>query len=196
MLRSLLTSTPGAPRPRAPGAIEGVPDALAGAARFRGGVPADDPARRRKVAVGGYATTAVLGAANAGATAVWQVGLLRAVVIPGLVATAAIIYAIRRTPRPTSRDKTPLKIRIEPVPTGNLGKLMGAVAAFEVGDIAVALLILRTSDLRRHRHGRDRSPLRRLPDGRVRVPHRLDGRRLGRASPCRTIRRTSPMTRN
>ncbi|WP_327249776.1 hypothetical protein [Streptomyces sp. NBC_01320] len=36
------------------------------------------PGLRQKVAVGGYATTAVLGAATAGATAVWQVGLLRA----------------------------------------------------------------------------------------------------------------------
>lgn len=77
LLPSLLTSTLGAPA-AALGAIEGMSDALAGAARFGGGVLADDPARRRKVAVSGYATTAVLGAATAGATAVWQVGLLRA----------------------------------------------------------------------------------------------------------------------
>lgn len=77
LLPSLLTSTLGAPA-AALGAIEGFSDALAGAARFGGGVLADDPARRRKVAVGGYATTAVLGAATAGATAVWQVGVLRA----------------------------------------------------------------------------------------------------------------------
>ncbi|MEU7282088.1 MFS transporter [Streptomyces sp. NPDC045431] len=163
---SLLTSTLGAPA-AALGAIEGVSDALAGAARFGGGVLADDPARRRKVAVGGYATTAVLGAATAGATAVWQVGVLRAAAwtarglrvparnalladivppraygraygfermmdnlgavfgpllalglvawlgvtwaiglsaVPGLLAAAAIVYAIRRTPRPTRRD--------------------------------------------------------------------------------------------
>jgi MFS family permease len=169
LLPSLLTL-----RPRSPGvalgAIEGVSDALAGAAGFCGGVLADDPARRRKVAVGGYATTA--------ATAVWQVGVLRAAawtarglrvsarnalladivpakvygraygfermmdnlgaifgpllalglvawlgvkwaiglsVIPGLLAAVAIIYAIRHTPRPTSRDKVPLRIRILPV---------------------------------------------------------------------------------
>ncbi|MFI1769353.1 MFS transporter [Streptomyces sp. NPDC020800] len=77
LLPSLLTSTLGAPA-AALGAIEGVSDALAGAARFGGGVLADDPARRRKVAVGGYTTTAALGAATAAATAVWQVGLLRA----------------------------------------------------------------------------------------------------------------------
>ncbi|MFG2668570.1 MFS transporter [Streptomyces sp. NPDC048387] len=215
LLPSLLTSTLGAPA-AALGVIEGVSDALAGAARFGGGVLADDPSRRRKVAVGGYATTAVLGAATAGATAVWQVGLLRAAawtarglrvparnalladivpakaygraygfermmdnlgaifgpllalglvawvgvqwaiglsVIPGLLAAAAIVYAIRKTPRPTSRDKVPLKIRIKPVLSGDLGRLMGAVAAFEVGNIAATLLILQATDLLASEHG-------------------------------------------
>ncbi|WP_327258433.1 MFS transporter [Streptomyces sp. NBC_01240] len=215
LLPSLLTSTLGAPA-AALGAIEGISDALAGAARFGGGVLADDPARRRKVAVGGYATTAVLGAATAGATAVWQVGVLRAAawtarglrvparnalladivpakaygraygfermmdnlgaifgpllalglvawvgvqwaigfsVIPGLLAAAAIVYAIRHTPRPASRDKVPLKIRIRPVLKGDLGRLLGAVAAFEVGNVAATLLILRASDLLAPEHG-------------------------------------------
>ncbi|MFE2719156.1 MFS transporter [Streptomyces mirabilis] len=215
LLPSLLTSTLGAPA-AALGAIEGVSDALAGAARFGGGALADDPARRRKVAVGGYATTAVLGAATAGATAVWQVGLLRAAawtarglrvparnalladivpankysraygfermmdnlgaifgpllalglvawlgvqwaiglsLIPGLLAAVAIVYAIRKTPRPTSRDNVPLKIRIRPVLQGGLGKLMAAVAAFEAGNIAATLLILRASDLLAPEHG-------------------------------------------
>ncbi|MDQ0939307.1 MFS family permease [Streptomyces sp. V1I1] len=215
LLPSLLTSTLGAPA-AALGAIEGVSDALAGAARFGGGVLADDPARRPKVAVGGYATTAVLGAATAGATAVWQVGVLRAAawtarglrvparnalladivpakaygraygfermmdnlgaifgpllalglvawlgvtwaiglsVIPGLLAAVAIIYAIRHTPKPTSRDKVPLKIRIRPVLQGDIGQLMAAVAAFEVGNVAATLLILRASDLLAPEHG-------------------------------------------
>ncbi|MGW3248498.1 MFS transporter [Streptomyces sp. NPDC001070] len=215
LLPSLLTSTLGAPA-AALGAIEGVSDALAGAARFGGGVLADDPARRRKVAVGGYATTAVLGAATAGATAVWQVGLLRAAawtarglrvpsrnalladivpatafgraygfermmdnlgaifgpllalglvawlgvtwaiglsVIPCLLAAAAIVYAIRKTPRPTNRDRVPLHIRVRPVLRGDLGRLMGAVAAFEVGNVAATLLILRASDLLTPEHG-------------------------------------------
>ncbi|MFD7409953.1 hypothetical protein ACFV7R_47005 [Streptomyces sp. NPDC059866] len=59
---SLLTSTLGAPA-AVLGAIEGISDALAGAARLGGGVLADDPASRRRVAVGGYAPTAVIGAA-------------------------------------------------------------------------------------------------------------------------------------
>ncbi|MGW9030362.1 MFS transporter [Streptomyces sp. NPDC055722] len=215
LLPSLLTSALDAPA-AALGAIEGVSDALAGAARFGGGVLADDPARRRKVAVGGYATTAVLGAATAGATAVWQVGFLWAAawtarglrvparnalladivpakaygraygfermmdnlgaifgpllalglvawigvqwaiglsVIPGLLAAAAIVYAIRKTPRPTSRDKVPLKVRIRPVLKGDLGRLLGAVAAFEVGNVAATLLILRATDLLTPGHG-------------------------------------------
>lgn len=215
LLPSLLTSTLGAPA-AALGAIEGVSDALAGAARFGGGVLADDPARRRKVAVGGYATTAVLGAATAAATSVWQVGVLRAAawtarglrvpardalladivptgaygraygfermmdnlgaifgpllalglvawlgvqwtiglsVIPGLLAAAAIVYAIRHTPKPTSRRKVPLRIRVRPVLRGELGRLMGAVAAFEVGNVAATLLILRATELLTPGHG-------------------------------------------
>jgi MFS family permease len=77
LLPSLLTSTLGAPA-SALGVIEGVSDALAGIARFGGGALADDPHRRRAVAVGGYTTTAVLSAGIGAATAAWQVGLLRA----------------------------------------------------------------------------------------------------------------------
>ncbi|MEU0170234.1 MFS transporter [Streptomyces iakyrus] len=215
LLPSLLTSTLGAPA-AALGAIEGASDALAGAARFGGGVLADDPTRRRTVAVGGYATTAVLGAAIGGATSVWHVGVLRAAawtarglrvparnalladivpakaygraygfermmdnlgaifgpllalglvawlgvqwaiglsVIPGLLAAAAIIYAIRHTPTPTRRDKVQLRIRVRPVLRGELGRLMGAVAAFEVGNVAATLLILRATELLAPNHG-------------------------------------------
>jgi len=77
LLPSLLTSTLGASA-AALGVIEGVSDGLAGVARLGGGALADDPRRRRRVAVGGYTTTAVLSAATAGATAPWQVAVLRA----------------------------------------------------------------------------------------------------------------------
>jgi MFS family permease len=215
LLPSLLTSTFGAPA-AALGVIEGVSDALAGAARFCGGALADDPGRRRKVAVGGYVATAVLGAASAGATSVWQVGVLRAAawtarglrvparnalladtvrvgaygraygfermidnlgaifgpllalglvawlgvtwaiglsVLPGLLAAAAIIYAIRRTPRPTGRAAVPLRIRVRPVLRGALGRLLAAVAVFEFGNIAATLLILRATELLEAGHG-------------------------------------------
>ena len=61
LLPGLLTMTLGAPA-AALGVIEGIADGLAGAARLGGGAIADDPVRRRSVAVGGYATTAVLSA--------------------------------------------------------------------------------------------------------------------------------------
>lgn len=215
LLPSLLTSTLGAPA-AALGLIEGISDALAGTARLVGGAIADDPTRRRAAAVGGYTSTAVLGALTGAATSVWQVGVLRAgawtarglrvparnalladvvhpsaygraygfersmdnlgaifgpllalalvasvgvrnaialSVIPGLLAAAAIVYAIKHTPRATARAKTPLRIRIRPVLHGELGHLLGAVGAFEVGNVAATLLILRATELLTPQHG-------------------------------------------
>ncbi|WP_218577654.1 MFS transporter [Phytohabitans rumicis] len=209
LLPSLLTSTLGAPA-AALGVIEGVSDALAGGARFVGGAIADDPGRRRRVAVGGYTTTAVLASLTGAATQVWQVGVLRAgawatrglrvparnalladvvhpsaygraygfermmdnlgaifgpllalglvaavgtrwaiglSVIPGLLAAAAIVYAIHHAPRAEQRDRVPLRIRVRPVLHGQLGRLLAAVAAFEVGNVAATLLILRATEL-------------------------------------------------
>lgn len=209
LLPSLLASTLRAPAATL-GLIEGVSDGLAGIARLAGGAIADDPNRRRAIAVGGYTTTAVLAAATGAATAVWQVGLLRAgawaarglrvparnalladvvppsaygraygfermmdnlgailgpllalglvavvgvrwaiglSVIPGVLAAGAIVYAIRQTRTPTVRERVPLRIRIRPVLSGQLGRLLGAVAAFEVGNIAATLLILRATEL-------------------------------------------------
>jgi sugar phosphate permease len=77
LLPSFLTSTLGAPA-AALGAIEGVVDGLAGAARFAGGALADDPHRRRDTAVAGYTATAVLTAAVGLSTTLWQVAVLRA----------------------------------------------------------------------------------------------------------------------
>ncbi|WP_248002281.1 MFS transporter [Streptomyces sp. RPA4-2] len=80
----------------------------------------------------------------------WAIGLS---VIPGLLAAVAIVYAIRHTPKPTSRDKMPLRIRVRPVLRGELGRLMLAVAAFEFGNVAATLLILRASELLTPDHG-------------------------------------------
>ena len=77
LLPNLLISTLGAPA-SALGLIEGVSDGLAGVARLGGGALADDPSRRRAIAVGGYASTAILAAGTGGATAPWQVAVLRA----------------------------------------------------------------------------------------------------------------------
>lgn len=60
------------------GVIEGLADGLAGLTRLVGGGLADDPRRRRDVAVGGYAATAVLTASIGVASAPWHVGVLRA----------------------------------------------------------------------------------------------------------------------
>jgi MFS family permease len=209
LLPSLLTSTIGAPA-SALGAIEGTSDALAGLARLGGGALADEPDRRRAVAVGGYTTTAVLSAGIGAATAAWQVGLLRAgawtarglrvparnalladvvdtrafgraygferamdnlgaiagplaaialvaaigtrwaiavSVIPGLLAAAAIVYAIRHTKAPQPQERRPLRIRIRPVLTAGLRPLFAGITAFELGNCAATLLILRATEL-------------------------------------------------
>ena len=215
LLPSLVTSTLGASAATL-GVIEGVSDALAGGARLLGGALADDPVRRRTVAVGGYTATAALAALTGAATAVWQVGLLRAgawaarglrvparnalladivpahaygraygfermmdnlgaivgpllalgliavldirwaiglSLIPGLLAALAIIYAIRHAPRADARPRIPVRIRLRPLMRGELGRLMAAVAAFEVGNVAATLLILRATELLTPEHG-------------------------------------------
>jgi MFS family permease len=209
LLPSLLTSTLGASA-SALGVIEGISDGGAGLARLYGGALADDPHRRRNVAVGGYTATAVLTAATGGATAVWQVGLLRAggwvarglrvpsrnalladvvaparygaaygfermmdnlgavggpllaialvaavgvrgaiwlSVIPGLLAVVAITYAIRHTPKPTEQHRSPVKIKVRPVLQGPLRGLFAGITAFELGNVAATLLILRATEL-------------------------------------------------
>lgn len=208
LLPSLLTSTLGAPA-SALGLIEGISDGGAGLARFVGGALADDPRRRRSTAVGGYAATAVLTAATGGATAVWQVAVLRAggwiarglrvpsrnalladvvsatrygtaygfermmdnlgavggpllaiglvaavgtrnaiwlSVVPGLLAVGAIVYAIRHTPTPTEQHRRRLRIQIRPVLQGPLRRLFIGIGAFELGNVAATLLILRATE--------------------------------------------------
>jgi MFS family permease len=219
LLPNLLTVTLGAPA-AALGLIEGVSDGLAGAARLAGGAIADDPQRRRTVAVGGYTTTAVLSSLIGAATAVWQVAVLRAgawaarglrvparnalladivpaavygraygferamdnlgaiagpllalalvglvgtrtaialSVIPGLLAALAIVYAIRHAPRAEERERQPLRLRVRPVLTGRLGRLMVGVSAFEFGNVAATLLILRATDLLASGHSQHRA---------------------------------------
>jgi MFS family permease len=209
LLPSLLTSTLGAPA-SALGLIEGISDGLAGLARFGGGVLADDPGRRRAIAIGGYSSTAVLASATGAANAAWQVGMLRAgawaarglrvparnalladivppavygraygferamdnlgailgpvlavglvalfdtrtaialSVIPGLAATAAILYAIRHTAAPKRRERTAIRIQVRPVLQGPLRSLFAGITAFELGNCAATLLILRATEL-------------------------------------------------
>ncbi len=209
LLPSFLTSTLGAPA-AALGLIEGLADGLGGVSRLAGGAIADDPSRRRKTAVGGYAATAFLGGAIGLATAVWQVAALRVSawvarglrapsrsallteavsagtygrafgyeramdnlgaiggpllaiglvtlvgirtaillsVIPGLLAALAIVVGIRAIPKPERGERRALRLHIRAVLRGRLGRLFLAISAFEVGNAAATLLILRATDL-------------------------------------------------
>lgn len=209
LLPSFLTSTLGAPA-SALGLIEGIADGLAGAARFAGGGPADDPERRRAIAVGGYTATAVLSSLIGAAGSAVQVGVLRAgawtarglrvparnalladlttpavygraygferamdnmgaifgpllalvlvslvgtrtaiylSVIPGLLATLAIVYAIEHRRRTRRTERVPIRWQLRPVLRGGLGHLMVGIGAFEVGNVAATLLILRATEL-------------------------------------------------
>lgn len=217
LLPAFLTSTIGAPA-AALGAIEGIADGVAGAAKLAGGALADDPARRRATAMGGYSATAVLNALIGIASAAWQVGVLRtgawltrglrtpsrgalltdlvppeaygraygferamdnlgaiagpllalvlvALVgvrhaillsfVPGFLAATAIFVAIKAAPRLERHERPPLRLRIRPVLRGELGRLLLAVSAFELGNAAATLLILRATDLLTPSRGHD-----------------------------------------
>ncbi len=60
------------------GLIEGISDALTGVMKLLGGPLANDPARRGRLASGGYLGTALATGAIGLATSVWQAGTLRA----------------------------------------------------------------------------------------------------------------------
>ena len=219
LLPVFLTSTLGAPA-AALGVIEGIADGVAGVSRLAGGALADDPDRRRSTAIAGYAVTPVLSALIAGATAVWQVGVLRVgawaarglrvparnalladlvpreaygraygferamdnlgaiigpllaialvasvgvrsaialSVIPGLLAVAAIAYAARRIRASRSTERRPIRLQIRPVLQGELRRTMVAIAAFELGNVAATLLILRSTDLLTQTYTRDQA---------------------------------------
>lgn len=61
------------------GIVEGVSDALMGAAKLLGGPAANSTERRQRLAVGGYLGTAIATGAIGLATGVWELGVLRAV---------------------------------------------------------------------------------------------------------------------
>jgi MFS family permease len=68
-------------------------------------------------------------------------------VIPGLLAAIAIVYAIRHAPKAHRREHQPIRIRVRPVLHGRLGRLMIGITAFEFGNVAATLLILRATEL-------------------------------------------------
>lgn len=68
-------------------------------------------------------------------------------VIPGLLAAVAIVYAIRRTDVPKARERAPIRLRVRPVLHGPLRSLFAGISAFELGNCAATLLILRATEL-------------------------------------------------
>lgn len=215
LLPSFVTATLGAPA-AALGLIEGISEGLAGTGRFVGGALADDPGRRRTVAVGGYTATAVLSALIGTTTSVVAAGVLRGAawfarglrvparnalladvvpahaygrayrfertmdnlgaiggpllalllvslvgvrtaillsVIPGLLAAVAIVYAIGQAKLPTVTERKKLRFQVRPVLRGQLGRVMVGFTAFEIGNVAATLLILRATDLLAEGHG-------------------------------------------
>lgn len=81
-------------------------------------------------------------------------------IIPGLLAALAIIYAIRHTAKPTTRDRVPIRLRVRPVLNAPcLGRLFAGLTAFEFGK-----LCCHPPDLAGHRsaHTGARNRLRRI----------------------------------
>ena len=68
-------------------------------------------------------------------------------IIPGLLATVAIVYAIRRTAAPKPRPKARIRLQVRPVLRGPLRSLFAGISAFEFGNCAATLLILRATEL-------------------------------------------------
>lgn len=78
-------------------------------------------------------------------------------IIPGALAAVAVVYAIRAIPQETRRERQPIRLRVRPVLRGDLGRLLVAVSAFEIGNVTATLLILRTSELLEPQHGTESS---------------------------------------
>jgi MFS family permease len=76
-------------------------------------------------------------------------------VIPGLLAAGAIVIAIRSAPKIGERERRPLRIRVRPVLQGPLGQLFYGIGAFEIGNAAATLLILRATDQLDASHSHD-----------------------------------------
>ncbi len=75
-------------------------------------------------------------------------------IVPGLLAALAILIGIRAIAKPKRGERRPLRLKVRPVLHGRLGRLFLAVTAFELGNVAATLLILRATDLLQPGHGR------------------------------------------
>ncbi len=68
-------------------------------------------------------------------------------VIPGLLATVAIVYAIRHLRSSGERHREPIRLRFREALTGPLRRVMLGIGAFEIGNLAATLMILRATSL-------------------------------------------------
>jgi hypothetical protein len=57
------------------------------------------------------------------------------------------LLAIRSTTAPRARERQPIRLRLRPVMRGELRRLMVAIGAFEFGNLAATLMILRATNL-------------------------------------------------
>ena len=68
-------------------------------------------------------------------------------VVPGLLAAAAIVYAIRHVPRHHAGERQPLRLRVRPVLASPVRRVAPGIGLFEIGNVAATLLILRATEL-------------------------------------------------
>ena len=78
-------------------------------------------------------------------------------IVPGLLAALAMLMAVRRVRRPTAQERRPIRLQVRPVLRGGLGRLFAGMGAFEFGNCAATLLILRASELLEPSRGQDRA---------------------------------------
>ena len=68
-------------------------------------------------------------------------------VVPVLLAALAIVIGIRAIPKPKRGERRPLRLQVRPVLRWRLCRLFLAISAFEIGNAAATLLILRATGL-------------------------------------------------
>lgn len=78
-------------------------------------------------------------------------------IVPGLLAAVAMFAAVRRVRRPSTREHRPIRLQVRRVLRGGLGRLFAGMGAFEFGNCAATLLILRATELLEPGRGQDRA---------------------------------------
>lgn len=77
--------------------------------------------------------------------------------VPGLLAALAMMMAVRRVRTPTTHERRPIRLQVRPVLRGGLGRLFAGMGAFEFGNCAATLLILRATELLEAGRSQDRA---------------------------------------